>query len=173
MREFPTSDPRARRFPLRLALQYRADVFGEWHHATTENISLSGVLFRCSHKVPRDGGIDIDIQLPEEIAGPVPIHLLGRARVVRVVEPRLLGQRHAAAEFVLFRLPRADSAPFPAALPADATVQHHIFGQLAVILGSSELLLERADVSAEVRPVVSRIHNAAKSVAAGLRHMIR
>ena len=172
MMELPTSDARARRFPLRLALQYRADIFGEWHPATTENISLSGVLFRSSHKVPHEGAIDLDIQLPEEISGPVPIHLLGRARVVRVAEPRLLGHRHAAAEFVIFRLPRINGSALPAALPADAAVQHHVFGQLAVILGSSELLLDRSDLTSDVRPVVSRIHAAAKAVANGLRHMI-
>jgi PilZ domain-containing protein len=173
MAGLPTPDPRAKRFPLRLALQYRADIFGDWQPATTENISLSGVLFRTPKKVPHGSAIDIDIQLPEQISGPVPIHLLGRARVVRSVEPKLLGERRTAAEFVIFRLPKEQGGKLPSVLPADAAVQHHVFGQLAVLLGSSELLLERRDVPDDARSLVSRIHAAAKAVAADLRHLIR
>ncbi len=173
MTGLPTPDKRAKRFPLRLALQYRADIFGDWQSATTENISLSGVLFRTAKKVPDNSAIDLDIALPQEISGPVPIHLLGRARVVRTVEPKLLGQRHTAAEFVVFRLPRADGSKLSSGLPADAAIQHHVFGQLAVLLGSSELLLAREDVPGDARSLVSRIHTAAKAIAADLRHLIR
>ena len=172
MAELPTSDQRARRFPLRLALQYRGDSGAEWHPATTENISLSGVLFRSRHRVPPQTAIEFSFQVPSQIAGPVPLRVFGTAYVVRVSQPaRWTRNSRIAASFLQFRLPHADAARRRGNPPLTPGVQHKLYNWLAVIVGNCELLLDRSDLSNEVRAGIARIQDAATSLTVGVRRL--
>lgn len=172
MAGLPTSDLRARRFPLRLALQYRSDEAGDWYPATTENISLSGVLFRCRHSVPARSTIELSLQLPSQLSGPVPVRIFGTACVVRVAQPTLRF-RHSriAATFLQFRLPQGDTARSSGEVPLQPGTQHKLYNLLAVILGTTELLLDRGDLPADLRVGISRIQDAAMSLTMGLRRL--
>ncbi len=172
MAELPTSDLRARRFPLRLALQYRGDAAADWCPATTENISLSGVLFRSKHAVPARTTIELSFQLPSQLSGPVPVRIFGTACVVRVSQPTLRF-RHSriAASFLQFRFPQADPARSGGELPLQPGTQHKLYNLLAIILGTTELLLDRGDLPADLRAGISRIQDAAMSLTMGLRRL--
>lgn len=172
MVELPTSDLRARRFPLRLALQYRGDAAADWYPATTENISLSGVLFRSRHRVPPRTAIELSVQVPSQLTGPTPVRIFATAYVVRVSQPaRWMRNSRIAASFLQFRLPPAEAARLRGDPPLYPGAQHQLFNWLAVILGNCELLLGRTDLATDVRAGISRIQDAATSLTSGVRRL--
>jgi hypothetical protein len=74
---------RAPRFPLQLAMRYRP-LGGEWRHATTGNVSASGVFVQVQNPPKLNTHIEFKLALTgTEMAGPGEVH--GRGRVVRVV----------------------------------------------------------------------------------------
>ncbi len=169
MAELPTPDLRARRFPLRLALQYRSDATGDWYPATTENISLSGVLFRSRHRVQPRTAIELSLQAPGQISGPTPVRLFATAYVVRVTQPaHWVRNSRIAATFLHFRLPHAEQARLRGEPPLYPGVQHQLYNWLAVVMGNCELLLDRSDLSNEVRAGLARIQDAATSLTSGI-----
>ena len=172
MAELPTPDLRARRFPLRLALQYRGDAAADWYPATTENISLSGVLFRSRHSVPPRTAIELSFQLPLQLSGPMPVHIFGTAYVVRVTQPaHWIRNSRIAASFLQFRLPHAEAARLRGEPPLYPGPQHQLYNWLAVIMGTCDLLLDRGDLSTDVRAGISRIQDAATSLTEGVRRL--
>lgn len=170
MAKLPTSDARARRFRLRLPLQYRGKPSEEWRSGTTENISLSGVLFRASEAVPPRSPIEFSLELPRRLSGPVPFRIVGKGHVVRLARPTLgLGQARVATSFVQLMLSPAGAMPFAA--PPRRIVSHSIFNNLAVALGSSELLLDRKDLPPEVRAGLARLQSAVLALAGNVREL--
>ena len=173
MAQLPTTEMRARRFPVRLALHYR-EHGGRWQSGTTVNLSCSGVLFRARKTLQSLTPVELNLQVPRQLAGAAPVHLLCRGYVVRTAGPRLgLGRPRVAAAFTDFRLLDGAGRLHPAerlrTLMGEGT--HEMNNQLAVILGSTELLLERQDLSGDVRDGLLRIRDAATALAAGVRRM--
>ena len=172
MAKLPTSDARARRFRLRMPLQYRGVSSDEWRSGTTEDISLSGVLFRASEAIEPRSPIEFSLLLPRQLSGPLPVRVFGKGYVVRTARPKFgLGHPRIAAVFAQLRLPPSDTVKVDADLRLAA--QHRIFNALSIILGNSELLLDRKDLITEVRTGLSRVQSAALVIAAGVRELLQ
>lgn len=78
---------RAQRFYIQLPLRYRRLGEKEWHAGTTENISRSGMLFEADELLQPAVQLEINLVLPQEIAGLSSTEVVCRGEVVRTVEP--------------------------------------------------------------------------------------
>jgi hypothetical protein len=76
---------RAPRFPLQLAMRYRP-LGGEWRHATTGDVSSSGVFVQVQNPPKINTHIEFKLALAATDTG-APGEVHGRGRVVRVVAP--------------------------------------------------------------------------------------
>jgi PAS domain S-box-containing protein len=83
-REIPPT--RAQRFHLNLPLRYRRLGDRDWHVGTTENISRSGMLFQGDEALQPNAQLEINLVLPQEIAGLSATEVVCRGEVVRTVE---------------------------------------------------------------------------------------
>ncbi|MGP0017259.1 MAG: ATP-binding protein [Candidatus Sulfotelmatobacter sp.] len=83
-REVPPT--RAQRFQLHLPLRYRRLGEKDWHVGTTENISRSGMLFQADELLQPSAQLEINLVLPQEIAGLSATEVVCRGEVVRTVE---------------------------------------------------------------------------------------
>jgi len=83
-REIPPT--RAQRFQLHLPLRYRRLGENDWHVGTTENISRSGMLFQADEPLQPNAQLEINLVLPQEIAGLSATEVVCRGEVVRRVE---------------------------------------------------------------------------------------
>jgi DNA-binding response OmpR family regulator len=83
-REIPPT--RAQRFQLHLPLRYRRLGENAWHEGTTENISRSGMLFQADELLQPSSQLEINLVLPQEIAGLSETEVVCRGEVVRTVE---------------------------------------------------------------------------------------
>jgi PAS domain S-box-containing protein len=83
-RELPAA--RAQRFHIQLPLRYRRLGEKEWHVGTTENISRSGMLFEADEVLQPAAQLEINLVLPQEIAGLSSTEVVCRGEVVRTVE---------------------------------------------------------------------------------------
>ena len=83
-REIPPA--RAQRFHLHLPLRYRRLGEKDWHVGTTENISRSGMLFQADELLQPNAQVEINLVLPQEIAGLSSTEVVCRGEVVRTVE---------------------------------------------------------------------------------------
>jgi hypothetical protein len=79
---------RAQRFQLHLPLRYRRLGEKDWHVGTTENISRSGMLFEADEALQPNSQLEINLVLPQEIAGLSATEVVCRGEVVRTVERR-------------------------------------------------------------------------------------
>ena len=77
---------RAQRFQLHLPLRYRRLGENDWHVGTTENISRSGMLFQADELLQPSSQLEINLVLPQEIAGLSSTEVVCRGEVVRTVE---------------------------------------------------------------------------------------
>ncbi len=76
---------RARRFTLHLRVLYRELGGQEWFEAWTENISRTGMLFRCDSPLPVDTIVELKLQLsPRGGNEEHPAEVLCKGTVVRV-----------------------------------------------------------------------------------------
>jgi hypothetical protein len=170
MAKLPTSDSRAHRFRLRLPLQYRGKSTDEWRSGTIENISLSGVLFRAPEAVPPRSPIEFSLVLPRRLSGPAPLRIFGKGYVVRTVRPALgMGHSKVATSFMQLMLSPPGAMRY--APESHRGVSYSIFNNLAVALGSSELLLDRQDLPPEVRAGLARLQSAVLALATNVREL--
>ena len=86
MRAREITPARAQRFQLHLPLRYRRLGEKEWHVGTTENISRSGMLFQADETLQPNAQLEINLVLPQEIAGLSATEVVCRGEVVRTVE---------------------------------------------------------------------------------------
>jgi hypothetical protein len=77
---------RAQRFPLELAVEYRFAGDGQWHRASTANVSASGVLVRGTALPSVDTHVEFRLHLPARGSAPCG-EVSGRGRVVRLTAP--------------------------------------------------------------------------------------
>ncbi len=172
MARLPTSDARARRFRLRMPLQYRGAAGDEWRSGTTEDISLSGVLFRAAEEIEPRSPIEFSMLLPRQLSGPLPVRVFGKGYVVRTAPGRFgLGHPRIAAAFAQLRLPPSEAIKVDADLRLAA--QHRIFNALSIVLGNSELLLDRKDLIPDVRSAIARVQSAALLIASNVRELLQ
>jgi hypothetical protein len=104
---------RAPRFPLHLAVRYRAVGNAEWRQGKTENISSSGVLLQGPYPLQPDTAVEFMLALATATGPRTEISC--RGRVVRMVDPmdRLKPPAFAVAieQYDFIPPPRAVNVP--------------------------------------------------------------
>ena len=86
--EWERGQPRARRFILDLPVRYRAVGQADWHHARSENISCSGILFRTPELVEPSTMVEIIFRLEVDVVGESSPEVYCVGEVIRKVAPR-------------------------------------------------------------------------------------
>ena len=99
---------RARRFPIRAAVRYRADD-GRWRQGTTENISRNGLLLHAEEALNPDTPVDAVVDLPPAVAGGPAATLVCRGRVSRALDRLEVSDITVALALTHCRIGRVES----------------------------------------------------------------
>jgi signal transduction histidine kinase len=168
---------RARRFSMRVPLRYRGIGTWEWRTGEIENISCSGVLFRCLEHLEDRARVEVVLEMPPELSGGTGLDLLCAGHVVRGGEMPVTGGTVAVAfrDFRLLQRQGQQEQPERQWPRDDAVsrreVRHKLNNQIAVILGTCELLMQRAILDEEFRKRLQQIRDATERVAALIRQL--
>jgi hypothetical protein len=105
--------PRARRYPVTFAIEYRRGRFHDWQIGVTRNVSASGVLFteaNADRSLAPEEAIDMRLIIPSDMPGRPATRVLCTGRVARIVPPGGSDQpRTVAATIGRYRLLRSDA----------------------------------------------------------------
>ncbi len=142
------SSLRAKRFPIHAAVRYRPADSADWHDGRTENMSCSGALISGRHLIDVATPVEMLLPLPSQLSGTARMQVLCRGHVVRVAHPPLpmLRSRFAVRWRELSVL-NGESKSSPKVLFQDEchSLIHSMYNEIAVIVGSSELLVDVPD----------------------------
>jgi hypothetical protein len=100
--------PRARRFPIRAAVRYRAGD-GTWRQGTSENISRNGLLLHAEDAINPDTPLEVVVDLPPAVAGGPAATMVCRGRVSRTLDPIDLSDITVALALTHCRIGRVES----------------------------------------------------------------
>jgi PilZ domain len=78
---------RARRFPIEAPLRYRISCEADWRNAQTENISSTGVLFRCEECAGRGERVELNFLLLSPSSDRAGLEVACEGEVVRLDLP--------------------------------------------------------------------------------------
>ena len=168
---------RAARFPLHLPVRYRPRGTRRWYAGRTDNISCSGVLFRCRQRLKQYEPVEVMLPLPSDGTTLGPMSVVFGGYIARVSEPERSGRRIGlAAAFLDFRfVAGAEEAEGAVAARREAIALrrtkmiHTLNNQLMAIVGNCDLLLMREGLDEEVRETLARIEDAAIRITAAVR----
>jgi len=103
--------PRARRYQVAFAIQYRQRKQRRWQNGVTQNVSASGVLFgeAAGHRqLDLDAPVEMELTIPSEYPGSTVTRIFCSGRVARIVDPGSIDKpRVIAATIAKYRLLRA------------------------------------------------------------------
>jgi len=173
-----TAPVRARRFPLRLPLRYRAAGEKRWSNGITDNVSCSGVLLRGRRVLPPSSTIEMLLAVPPQLAGEANVRVFCRGKVARVVSRRIpLFASTFGIKVIDYELVEP-----PAAFPVEpedppetawlTEFAHELNNMLAVVIGGSELILSDANAGEQVKHQIEHIHKAAQRSANLVQQMM-
>jgi hypothetical protein len=115
--------PRARRYPVTFAIEYRQGRHHEWRTGLTQNVSASGVLFTepsADRPLDTEAPIDMRLVIPSNVTGQPSTCILCSGRVARISAAGANeGRRTVAATIRRYRLRRADLVDRPTAAEKD------------------------------------------------------
>jgi hypothetical protein len=75
---------RSRRFPIAAPLRYRISNEDDWRTAQTENISSTGVLFRCEKYAEQGAQVEMNFLLLKSSSDPSGLEVACKGEVVRL-----------------------------------------------------------------------------------------
>jgi hypothetical protein len=78
---------RSQRFPIKAPLRYRASCEEDWRKARTENISSTGVLFRCERCAGRGEHVELNFLLLNSASDQLGLEVACEGEVVRMDLP--------------------------------------------------------------------------------------
>lgn len=78
---------RSKRFPIEAPLRYRVSCEEDWRKARTENISSTGVLFRCEQCVDQGAHVELNFLLLSSAADQVGLEVACEGDIVRMDLP--------------------------------------------------------------------------------------
>ena len=93
----PSWRPRERRFKFEAPVQYRYVGIQQWFDGKIQNISRSGVMFRCEQQVERGRAIEMIFEMPEEISGQKDRKVICKGTVARCIAPAEGEQTYSVA----------------------------------------------------------------------------
>jgi PilZ domain-containing protein len=94
--------PRSPRFAIQVPLRYRREGEISWHEGKIENISRSGVLFRCQYLVEPKTAVEMSFVLPVEIgSGESGAEVICHGYIVRTIKSPAPGELPLLAAAIL------------------------------------------------------------------------
>ena len=104
--------PRARRYQVSFAIQYRQRTERRWQSGITHNVSASGVLFGESAgdaQLQVDTPVEMELIIPTDLLGGACTRIVCTGRVTRIIECRIVDKPSIiAATISRYRLLRND-----------------------------------------------------------------
>ena len=104
--------PRARRYQVSFAIQYRRRKERRWQSGITHNVSASGVLFGESAgdgQLQLDTPVEMELIIPTDLLGGACTRIVCTGRVTRIIEYRIVDKPPViAATISRYRLLRND-----------------------------------------------------------------
>ncbi len=85
--------PRARRYQVSFAIQYRQRTERRWQSGITHNVSASGVLFGESsgdEQLQVDTPVEMELIIPTDLLGGASTRIVCTGRVTRIIECRIV-----------------------------------------------------------------------------------
>jgi PilZ domain len=104
----PELHARAQRFTIQTPIRYREVGGKSWFEGRTENISRSGVLFRCEHLLEPKAAVQMSFTLPVSMCDDGPGQIFCRGTVVRTTPTTGANVTAIAAAIRSYRLVRRD-----------------------------------------------------------------
>ena len=144
----PLPAARAKRFPVHASVRYRIADSASWHKGRTENMSCSGALIAGRFRIEPSSPVEMILPVPSQLSGTASVKLLCRGRVVRVASPPLpILRTKFAVRWRDVRVLNDESHALRKGLFKDDwhTLVHDMYNEIAVIVGSSELLIDTND----------------------------
>ncbi len=159
---------RAQRIRTRIPIRYRPRGERGWILGKTENLSCTGMLFHGAAPLEPHTPVELGFILPAEVAGETPVQVTCNAFVVRLEpipdHPPCIAV--ALSDYtVLYPDERLENRlrQMLAARKAQVSpvARHDLANQLAIVIGKSELALERMDDPDALTRVLEQIKAAA------------
>jgi hypothetical protein len=88
--------PRERRLHYQVPMHVRVYRSEEWQQASSENISRSGLLFRCAMPLQEGQSLELKLDMPKELTGETSAQVLCRGLVARITEVPVKGKENQA-----------------------------------------------------------------------------
>jgi hypothetical protein len=105
--------PRARRYQVTFAIEYRQRTERRWQSGITHNVSASGVLFGESGgdgQLELDAPVEMELVIPTNLLGGAATRVVCTGRVTRIIESHIVDKpRVIAATISKYRLLRSDT----------------------------------------------------------------
>jgi hypothetical protein len=105
--------PRARRYQVTFAIEYRQRTERRWQSGITHNVSASGVLFGESAgdgQLQLDAPVEMELVIPTDVLGGAATRVVCTGRVTRIIESRIVDKpRVIAATISKYRLLPSDT----------------------------------------------------------------
>jgi signal transduction histidine kinase len=139
---------RAKRFPVHASVRYRVGDSANWHKGRTENMSCSGALIAGRFRLEPSSSVEMILPVPSQLSGTATVQLLCRGRVVRVASPPLpILRSKFAVRWRELRVLNGEAQALRKGQFKDDwhALVHAMYNEIAVIVGSSELLIDTSD----------------------------
>ena len=162
------SPRRARRYEIRTDVRFRPVAVLNWQVGQTENISDTGLLVRSQEPLPINTPIQLELYAPMPLSGVAAAPLICSGRVVRSIR-----ESNSNGEVCLAIAVQSAKDLSPAAPPVQTDervreASHLLTNQLAVIYGTTELLLANdgldPDIQGRLRTIKSVVTEAAVTI---------
>jgi hypothetical protein len=167
------SPRRAHRYEIRTDVRFRPVAVLNWQLGQTENISDTGLLVRSPEPLPVNTPIQLELYAPIPLSGVSSAPLICIGRVVRSMR-----EGDANGEVRIAIAVQADQVSSPAAQPAPPSDErlrdacHLLTNQLAVVYGTTELLLTDDKLDPEVQGRLRSIKSVVTQAAVTVKKLV-
>lgn len=171
MHTVAASPRRARRYEIRTDIRFRPVAVLDWQVGQTENISDTGLLVRSPEPLPVNTPIQLELYAPMPLSGIPSVPLSCSGRVVRSFRENTPdGEVCIAIAVQLAQISSPAAAPKSDARLREAS--HLLTNQLAVIHGTTELLLAHDKLEPEVQGRLRAIKSVVAEAAVTVKKLV-
>lgn len=163
---------RAHRYEIRTDIRFRPEAVQNWHLGQTENISDTGLLVRSPEPLPIDTAIQLELYAPVPLSGIAKAPLICSGRVVRSMSIGAEGVVRIAIALQSSQLQPETGAQKSLKHDPKLIESFHILAnQLAVVVGTAELLLTNGQLDDVTVARLRRMKEASLEAAATAKRM--
>ena len=162
---------RAYRYAIRTDVRFRPEAVQNWHIGETENISDTGLLVRALEELPIDTPIQLELYAPVPLSGVAQSPMMCNGRVVRSF--RASGDKGLVRLAIEVQSPNITPAVWSHQKPkADPDTYHTLANQLAIVVGTAELVLANSELDADTVARIRKIKDVSMEAATTAKKMV-